>query len=264
MPKPGETGWRRQIRRPAVIGVTVVVALLVGGATAWAAAGSDNSGYRMTTVVRASVGKSLDVVGTVEPVNDASAAFQVAGKVASVSATVGEQVTAGQSLASLDPTALNESVSSAQSTLDSDNAQLTEDEDSQTASSTTTSTTTGKSTTTTTSTAVLPSGSPSSGDGSGTASTAISKDQATLVGDQSRESTDQQQEAADLSEAESVCESSSSSPPTTSTTSTSTTTTTTSTTGATTSGSTSACERIGSGVDRSRARGQGSEHRGRR
>ena len=235
MPNPGLTGWRRHARRPVVIGATIVVVLLIGGATAWAAGGSGNSGYRLTTVVRATVAKSLDVVGSVEPVNDASASFQVAGQVASVSATVGEKVTAGQSLGSLDSTALSESVSSAQSTLDSDDAQLTEDEDSQTSSSTTTSTTTANAATTTTTTAVSASGgSPSGTGGTGTASTAISKDQATVVSDQSKESTDQQQEAADLAEAESVCETSSSSPPAT------TTTTTSPTTGTGTS-DTSAC-----------------------
>jgi multidrug efflux pump subunit AcrA (membrane-fusion protein) len=242
VPNPGLTGWRRHARRPVVIGATIVVVLLIGGATAWAAGGSGNSGYRLTTVVRATVAKSLDVVGSVEPVNDASASFQVAGQVASVSATVGEKVTAGQSLASLDSTALSESVSSAQSTLDSDDAQLTEDEDSQTSSSTATSTTTAKAATTTTTTAVSASGgSPSGTGGTGTASTAISKDQATVVSDQSKESTDQQQEAADLAEAESVCETSSSSPPAPTTTTTSTTPTTTSPTTGTGTSDTSAC-----------------------
>jgi RND family efflux transporter MFP subunit len=244
-----ETGWRRHARRPAVIGATVLVVLLIGGATAWAAAGSSNSGYRMTAVVRVTVGKSLEVVGTVEPVNEASASFQVAGQVATVSATVGEEVAAGQTLASLDPTALSESVSSAQSTLDSDDAQLTEDEDSQTSSSTATSPTTAKAatTTTTTTTAVSSSGgSPTNaggtgtGTGTGTASTAISKDQGTLVGDQSKESADQQQEAADLSEAESVCEASSTSPPPATSTTTTTTATATSPTGVGTS-DTNAC-----------------------
>jgi multidrug efflux pump subunit AcrA (membrane-fusion protein) len=240
VPSRSETGWRRHARRPAVIGATVLVVLSVGGATAWAAGGSSNSGYRMTAAARATVDKSLEVVGTIEPVNDASASFQVAGQVASVTATVGEQVVAGQALASLDPAALSESVSSAQSTLDSDDAQLTEDEDSQTSNSTATSTTAKAATTTTTTTtaASSPGGSSTGvgGTGTGTASTSVSQDQATVVGDQSKEPIDQQQETADLSEAKSVCEvSSSSGPPAT-------TTTTSPTTGAGTS-DTNACAR---------------------
>ena len=73
----------------------------------------------MASVARADIGQSMTVVGTVEPVNDASASFQVGGKVATVTTTVGEQVTAGQSLGTLDTTSLGESVSSAQSTVNS-------------------------------------------------------------------------------------------------------------------------------------------------
>ena len=106
-PSPSESGWRRHARRPVVIGGIVAVLLVIGGATAWATGSSGSSGYRMTTVVHTTVATSLDVVGTVEPVNDASASFQVAGKVATVTAGVGDTVTAGQTLASLDPTALS-------------------------------------------------------------------------------------------------------------------------------------------------------------
>ena len=98
---------------------------------------SASSGYRMTTVVHTTVATSLDVVGTVEPVNDASASFQVAGKVATVTAAVGDTVTAGQTLASLDPTALGQSVSSAQSSLSADEAKLTADKNGQTSSAVT-------------------------------------------------------------------------------------------------------------------------------
>ncbi len=172
------------------IGVAVVVLLLVaGGATALAASSSGNGGYRMGKVVRASVASNLVVVGTIEPVNDASASFQVAGQVASVTATAGEQVTAGETLASLDPTSLSESVSSADLSLESANAKLTEDEDSETSSTTSTAATLPKTSTAT-----------------GTAgSSPITGDQATLIADQASSSTEQQQEAADLSQAETAC-----------------------------------------------------------
>ena len=106
--------------------MVVVVALLAGGAAAWAAQGGGNTGYRMAKVVRATVDNNLTVVGTVEPVNNASVAFQVAGQVAAVTAAAGQQVTAGQTLATLDTTALTESVSSDQSSLSSDEAKLIE------------------------------------------------------------------------------------------------------------------------------------------
>ena len=99
VPSPSESGWRGHARRPVVIGGIAAVLLVIGGATAWATGSSASSGYRMTTVVHTTVATSLDVVGTVEPVSDASASFQVAGKVVTVTAAVGDTVTAGQTLA---------------------------------------------------------------------------------------------------------------------------------------------------------------------
>ena len=206
-PSPSEPGWRRHARRPVVIGGIVAVVLVIGGATAWATGSSASSGYRMTTVVHTTVATSLDVVGTVEPVNDASASFQVAGKVATVSAAVGDAVTAGQTLATLDPTALSESVSSAESSLSSDQAKLTADENGQTSSSASTSSTPSSSTPSTSrsasTNAALTSYTVQSG--SSVSSGGIAQDQATLVTDQHQESMDQQQEAADLAQAQSIC-----------------------------------------------------------
>ena len=134
MTEAPERSRRGTKRRPLVIGVAVVVALLIaGGATALAASGSGDGGYRMGKAVDASVSSNLVVVGTIEPVNDASASFQVAGQVATVTVVPGAQVTAGETLATLDTTSLSESVSSAELSLQSDDAKLTEDEDSETA-----------------------------------------------------------------------------------------------------------------------------------
>lgn len=207
VPNPSGSGWRGHARRPVVIGGIAAVLLVIGGATAWATGSSASSGYRMTTVVHTTVATSLDVVGTVEPVNDASASFQVAGKVATVTAAVGDTVTAGQTLASLDPTALSESVSSAQSTLSSDEAKLTADENGQTSSSGSTSSTSSSSTPSTSKSASTTVALTSYTVQSGTSASSggITQDQATLVTDQHQESMDQQQEAADLAQAQSIC-----------------------------------------------------------
>jgi len=176
----------------------VLIVVLGGGAAAWAAASSGNSGYRMAAVTRADIGQSMTIVGTVQPVNDASASFQVAGQVATVSATVGQQVAAGQSLGTLDTTALSESVSSAQSTLNSDEAKLTQDESSQSAS--TPSTPSGSSTSTTTTTT-----SPSKGGSSAGTQSTITQDQNTLTQDEAKSAADEQKEAADLAQAQQAC-----------------------------------------------------------
>ena len=137
MPKSGSrSGWGRAGHRRAVlVGAVVGVVILGGGVAAWAEVGNGSAGYRMATVTRADIGTTLDVVGDVEPVSDAASSFQVAGQVATISVTPGQVVTAGQTLGTLDTTALSESVSSAQSTVAADEAKLVEDEESETSSS---------------------------------------------------------------------------------------------------------------------------------
>ena len=134
VPKSGSrSGWGRAGHRRAVlVGAVVAVVILGGGVAAWAEVGNGSAGYRMATVTRADIGTTLDVVGDVEPVSDAASSFQVAGQVATISVTPGQVVTAGQTLGTLDTTALSESVSSAQSTVAADEAKLVEDEESET------------------------------------------------------------------------------------------------------------------------------------
>jgi HlyD family secretion protein len=179
----------------------VAVVVLGGGVAAWAEVGNGSAGYRTATVTRADIGTTLSVVGNVEPVSDAAASFQVAGQVATVTATPGQVVTAGQTLGALDTTALSESVSSAQSTVAADQAKLVEDEENQTnsssASAAKTATSTPSSTTTTTTT-------PSRGTTGGQSAT-VTADQTALTSDQSTLSTDQNKQAADLAQAQSDC-----------------------------------------------------------
>jgi multidrug efflux pump subunit AcrA (membrane-fusion protein) len=210
-------------RGRTVIGALVVaVVLLAGGAAAWSAESSGNSGYRMAKVVRASVAQSLAVVGTVEPVSDASAAFQVSGQVATITATVGEQVSAGQSLGTLDTASLSETVSSDQSTVDADEAKLSEDEASETAAASTPSATT---TTTTIPSTHGGTGAPG-GTGTTPGTSTITQDQQALTSAEAKTAADQQQEAVDLAQAESNCGGSSTSTTSTTTSTTSTTSTT--------------------------------------
>lgn len=204
VPKSSRSGWGRSGHRRAVlIGAVVLVVILGGGVAAWAEVGTSNAGYRMATVTRADIGTTMTVVGNVEPVSDAAASFQVGGQVATVTVTPGMQVIAGESLGTLDTTALSESVSSANSTLSADEAKLVEDEDSQTAAASSTtakpqSPTSSSSTTTTTTT--TPSRS-----GTGGQSATITQDQTTLTSDEATLSNDQQQEGADLAQAQSDC-----------------------------------------------------------
>jgi trimeric autotransporter adhesin len=202
VPESSTTVWRRSGHwRAVVVGGVVAAVVIAAGVFAWTQASGGNTGYRTASVTRADIGTSMSVVGNVEPVSDSSASFQVSGQVATVSVTPGQQVTVGQTLGTLNTTALSETVSSDQSSVSADEAKLVEDEENENStSSTTPSAQTQTSTPSSTTTTTTPSGS-----GPSSTQTAITKDQATLTGDESTLSTDQQKEAADLSQAQKDC-----------------------------------------------------------
>lgn len=206
MPK-AKSGWGRSGHRRAVLVGGLVAVVLVGGAVAaWASVSGGSTGYRTGTVTRADIGTSMALVGDVQPVSDAAPSFQVGGKVVTVSVSAGQTVTAGQALATLDTTALSETVSSAQSTLSADEAKLVEDEENQSSASAASGTSKTPSSSTTTTT--VPSG-------GGTASNAtITQDQTTLTQDEATLDTDQQKEGADLAQAQTDCTSANTGTPT--------------------------------------------------
>ncbi len=203
-------GWGRTGHRRAVlIGAVVLVVVLGGGAAAWAEVGNGTAGYRLGTVTRADVATSMTVVGNVDPVSDAAASFQVAGQVATMTVTPGQQVTAGQSLGTLQTTALSETVSSDESTLDADQAKLVEDEENESSAASATKTPsptassgakTSSPTPSSTTTTTTPPTRASSGQ-----NTTVTKDQTVLTQDESTLATDQNKEGADLAQAQSDC-----------------------------------------------------------
>ena len=135
MPEPARRSWRLLPRW--LIAVAVVIVGLGTGIGLWATGASAVSGYRIASETTASVSKTLDVTGTASPVHQATAEFQVAGTVSAVDVSLNQQVTAGQTLASLSTTSLEKDVSSAQTTLTAAEAKLSEDESSQSSSTST-------------------------------------------------------------------------------------------------------------------------------
>jgi len=180
--------------RPSVLIAAAVVGAAVIGGGAWAASAHGTDGYRTAAASVQTVRETLEATGTVQPVTSATAAFQVAGTVADVAVTVGQRVTTGQVMASLESSSLDQSVSAAQSALTADQAKLSQDEAAQVAAATTTTTTT-----TASSPAPAPGGSGSvPGGGTG-------QDQQSLVADQQTADTDAKQASADLAAAGSAC-----------------------------------------------------------
>ncbi len=201
------------------------------GVLLWATGSSASaaSGYRTAVASLATVRQTLSVSGTTEPVHQATAEFQVAGTVSAVDVTVGQQVTAGQSLASLDTTSLAQAVSSAQLSVSAAEATLSENEAGQSAGSSAGSSGGGASASLTADITPTTGGARLQRTGTGgpsTQSSTIAADQQAVVTAQKTEDADAATAAADFAQAQTVC-SSSGGGTTTTTTPPSTTTTTT-------------------------------------
>ncbi|HEV7146385.1 MAG TPA: biotin/lipoyl-binding protein, partial [Pedococcus sp.] len=111
---------RRTPHRGArIVAAGVTVGVVLGGTlVARAMAASDpTSGDRTAVAQLGSVDQRLDLTGTVQQVDLKTAKFAVQGTVSSVAVTLGQNVTAGQVLARLDPADLQDAVTQARATL---------------------------------------------------------------------------------------------------------------------------------------------------
>jgi len=164
--------WLRRtwLRRTLPAGVAAI--LVVGGTLVVRnnASASAADTYRTTTVTIGSVEQRLNLTGSAQRVNQASQGFAVTGTVSSVKVAVGDTVTAGEALATLDPVPLRGAVISAKASLAKAKATLESDQ----------STTTNAATATTAETANGGTGS-SSGNSLATATTPVSTPVATVA-----------------------------------------------------------------------------------
>jgi len=129
VPKVPQRFLRRTwVRRALPAGVAA--ALVVAGTAVTRANANSNpiDTYRTTTVTNGSVEQRLNVTGTVQRVNQVSQGFAVAGKVTSVPVSVGDTVTTGQTLATIDPRPLQSAVTTAQASLAKAKATLESDQ----------------------------------------------------------------------------------------------------------------------------------------
>lgn len=118
-PGSGRGRLGRSLSVVALLAIVTAIAVVI-----WTTvAGSAESRYRVATAATADVVASINAVEAIEPVTSATVAFPSAGKVQSVNVSLGSAVTAGQSLASLDPNALQNTLHQRQATLA--NAELT-------------------------------------------------------------------------------------------------------------------------------------------
>ena len=122
-----------------------MVLLGAGGYVAYAQVSKPDtdSAYRLATAGKGSVSQTLTLTGTVKRVSQVTAAFPVSGTVTGVLVKVGDTVTPGQQLATIDQTPLQAAVTDAQATLLQAQAQLTSDEAETTSSTSSTGSSTG-------------------------------------------------------------------------------------------------------------------------
>ncbi len=132
---PAPRRRRRPTRNQALVGLAVVLAAAVGVVVTLVATsgGSASSSPLSVTTQRVTVStgtmrQTVAASGTIQPAEQADLQFGVSGQVTAVDVAAGQKVTAGQVLAKVDPTALQDEVNAAQATLSSDQARLSTDQ----------------------------------------------------------------------------------------------------------------------------------------
>jgi multidrug efflux pump subunit AcrA (membrane-fusion protein) len=121
-------------RPKLVLNGTLAAVVLVGGGVAYALVGPASSSSagtisRQTTVERGTVTASITASGNLAPESTSSLAFGAAGAVTAVDVTVGQQVTAGETLATISNTQANYNLQLANDALTIANDNLSKAED---------------------------------------------------------------------------------------------------------------------------------------
>lgn len=129
----GRTGSGRSDgrRQALVLGVLAVLVLGVTGAALWSIYHSSPASAgvaRTVTVQRGVVQESVSASGNISPVSSASVNFTTGGTVTSVRVSPGQHVTAGEVLATVDPSQAEANLQSAEASLEAAQSTLTADE----------------------------------------------------------------------------------------------------------------------------------------
>ncbi len=119
-----------------IAGAVVIVAALFG--VMYVRGSSAAPTYRTAAATLGTIRQTLSLTGNLTPVAQSNVSFQVSGTVTAVDVSVGQQITAGQVLATVDPTALQASLTQAQANLSAAQTKLSADQSSSSSSSSTT------------------------------------------------------------------------------------------------------------------------------
>lgn len=118
---------RRLLSKPFIIGAVVVV-VAAGGTGAFLLTRGDPASvsYRTGVATIGTVTQTVSVSGNLAPDGETDLDFEGAGKVTAVNVQPGQTVTAGETLATQDPTTVDASLTQAEATLSSGEANLTQ------------------------------------------------------------------------------------------------------------------------------------------
>lgn len=108
---------RYRRKRAVVVAAAAVVVVGVGSGVGLALTAGSGPSYRVATAGPGSVTQTLASVGTLSTVATSTVSFPIAGTVDAVHVAIGDKVAGGQTVATLDTTALVQNVNSAKSTL---------------------------------------------------------------------------------------------------------------------------------------------------
>lgn len=125
--------WRRH--RWPIAGVAAIVVAAAIALPLWLTSGSSSAGGLSITTVTVpvttgTIQQTVTSSGTIEPATQANLNFAVSGAITAVNVKAGQTVTAGQVLATVDATALNQQLDAARAQLTSAQDRLASDENS--------------------------------------------------------------------------------------------------------------------------------------
>ncbi|WP_322780993.1 efflux RND transporter periplasmic adaptor subunit [Frankia sp. Cas4] len=117
---------RKTLALGAVVAVVIVAGSIAVGVAVWPSATA--SSPRQVAASLGTIRQAVSATGVIQAAHEADLTFGVSGKVTAVSVTVGQQVTAGQALATVDSAALAASVAQAQASVATSQSRLSADQ----------------------------------------------------------------------------------------------------------------------------------------
>ena len=122
---------RSLLSRPRIALPAVLIVLAAASLGAWAATrstGSSGPTYRLFPAATTTIRQALSTSGTIEPATTDTLSFSAAGQVTAVDVQVGQRVTVGQTLATMDSPSLKAQAAQAEASLAGAQSQLSQDQ----------------------------------------------------------------------------------------------------------------------------------------